>query len=79
MYTVGLINKYKCVKTYSYKDLKTAEFELKTWKNNFLDNNVVENSITIIERDKGQIISGIRHIFELPYGEEYIMFLCKNK
>lgn len=79
MYTVGLINKYECAKTYSYEDLEKAKYELKHWKDCFLNNNVVENFTTIVERDKCCRIIGIKHIFRISSNDEYIMFLCKNK
>lgn len=80
MYTVGLISKYECCKTYSYYTLEEAKNELISWKKCFLNNNVVIQHTTIIERDECENIVSIKHCFKVnDSSEEYIMFLSKNK
>lgn len=80
MYTVGLVSKYECCKTYLYDTLEEAKKELISWKNCFLNNNVVVNHTTITERDECENIISIKHCFKVKSSsEEYIMFLSKNK
>lgn len=80
MYTVGLISKYECCKTYSYSTLEESKRELISWKKCFLNNNVVVKHTTIIERDECENIVNIKHCFRVKNSsEEYIMFLSKNK
>lgn len=79
MYTVGLISEENCLKTHSYNSLEEARKELKDWECCFRNNNVVESSTTMINKNKLEEITGIKIIFELRDSKNYIMFLSKNR
>ena len=76
MYIVGLINKQNVLKTYHYSDKETAIKELKDYKKDFQDNNMVDERTTIVKRNSIDEIVSIKEIMRVK-GEDYIMFLSK--
>ena len=78
MYTVGLIDKQECLRTFNYGTLSEAKKELNYWKGVFMNNNVVKRRSTIIEREEADEIKSIKEIFILETHKTVIMFLCKN-
>ena len=77
MYTVGLINKYEVLRTFTYSNLEEARKELKSWEKIFRLNNNVKYSTTIIERDALEQIAKVKIIFEVE-DSRYIMFMCST-
>ena len=76
MYIVGLINKQNVLKTYHYSDKETAIKELKDYKKDFQNNNMVDERTTIVKRNSIDEIVSIKEIMRVK-GEDYIMFLSK--
>lgn len=78
MYTVGLIDKQECLRTFNYDTLAEAKKELKCWRDIFMNNNVVKRRSTVIERGETDEIKSVKEIFTLGTHKTVIMFLCKN-
>lgn len=78
MYIVGLISK-STLRTFYYKSFEEADKEFKHWRANFKNNNVVEASTTVIERNSANVITSVKTIFRVAYQyESYIMFLSRS-
>ena len=78
MYTVGLIDKQECLRTFNLDSLAEAKEELKYWRDSFMNNNVVKRRSTVIEREETDEIKSVKEIFILETYKTVIMFLCKN-
>jgi esterase/lipase superfamily enzyme len=79
MYTVGLIDNMSVLRTSSYEDSKKALAEFKNWKIIYLNNNSIEGSTTIVEKDSVGGIMSIKLIFRRPDYTTCTLFLCKNR
>lgn len=78
MYTVGLISK-STLRTFYYKSFEEANKEFKSWRNCFKNNNVVEASTTVIERNSADVITSIKTVFRVAHQcEASIMFLSRS-
>lgn len=78
MYTVGLISE-STLRTFYYKSFEEANKEFKHWRANFKNNNVVEASTTVIERDSADVIISVKTIFRIAHKyEDYTMFLSRS-
>lgn len=78
-YIVGLIDNLKYCRTFQYASLEEAKKELHEWKNIFMNNNVVLERTTIINRDVCDNISSVKHCFMLKDNSNVILFLSKNE
>lgn len=76
MYTVGLINEFDVLKTKIYDNRNKAISEIRNWKNCMINNNVVTERTTIVERNGIDEIIFIKEIINTK-NKRYILFMCK--
>lgn len=78
MWTVGLIDYLMCCKTYGYNTYEEAKKCFDDWARCFRNNNIVENSTTIIKKDRCEQVETIKTIFTTR-DIKYVLFVTKNK